>query len=168
MRSLYILRHGTAEWTSPGGDRERPLQDRGRTEARTIGLYLSELGEAPQLILASNAVRASETVELARESGGWTAEVRVESRLYEASLSTLLEVVNNVEGDIERLLLCGHQPVCGLLIGELTRTRAPDFPTASLARIDAEIASWAELDRGKGQLEWLMSPGGKTGTSNRE
>ena len=161
MRSLYILRHGTAEWTSPGGDHERPLQDRGRAEARTVGRYLSERDEAPELVFCSSAVRAQETAEVAKSTGEWPSPIRIEPALYEAATSTVADVVRTAETGFERVLVCGHQPTCGMLIGELTRSAAPDFPTAALARIDFELDAWSELAMGSGKLEWIVGPHGQ-------
>jgi len=161
MRSLYILRHGTAEWTSPGGDHARPLQDRGRAQARTIGRYLSRHDEAPQVVFSSSAVRARETTELAKETGEWQAEIHVVEALYEAATSVVAKVVRTAEPRFVRVLVCGHQPTCGLLIGELTRSVAPDFPAGALARIDLELEDWSELAMATGKLEWIVDPGDK-------
>jgi len=150
MRSLYILRHGTAEWTSPGGDHARPLQDRGRTEARKVGLHLSRHDEAPDVVFCSSAVRARETTEIAKEAGEWQAEIHLLEALYEAATSVVAQIVRTADPRFERVLVCGHQPTLGMLIGELTRSVAPDFSAGALARIDLEREEWSELEMGTG------------------
>lgn len=157
--SLYVLRHAKAESAAPagGGDHERPLRRRGRRAARVLGRFLTRMGEAPELVLCSSAVRARETAELAREEGAWSAPIELRRTIYEATPATLLREAAACAGAPQRLLLVGHQPGLSLLVAELVGSE-PDFPTAALARIDLELARWKELRPGSGRLAWLITP----------
>jgi phosphohistidine phosphatase len=157
--SLYLLRHGKAESAVPvgGGDHERVLRRRGRKSAQIIGRFLARLGEAPECILSSTAVRARETAEIAREAGGWSAPIDERRAIYAATTEALVREVGSCAGAPERLLLVGHQPGLGLLIAELTGSE-PDFPTAALARIDLELEDWSALRPHSGRLAWLVTP----------
>ncbi len=161
MPSLYILRHGKAEWTSSDGDHARLLQARGQDEARTVGSLLAQKDEAPEIVYSSTAERARQTAELAKEEGDWEAQICLEDALYEASVSLVIDIVRGTEACHQRVLVCGHQPTCGILIGELTRSAAPDFPTAALARVDFEFEDWDRLCVGSGKLEWIVASRGR-------
>ena len=157
-RSLYVLRHAKAEEAAPGGgDHARALKRRGRKAAQLVGRLLTNLAEAPDLVLCSSAVRARETAEQAREAGRWDAPLELCALLYEASEPTLLAQLATVEAKFERVLLVGHQPALSLLIAELTGSE-PDFPAGALARVDFERAHWRELEPRSGHLAWLVTP----------
>ncbi len=159
LRSLYVLRHAKAEEVAARGqgDRARALKRRGRKAAQLVGRTLTKLGEVPELVLSSDAVRARETAELAHAKGGWKAPLELRPAIYEAGVANLLETLRAVDNTVTRLLLVGHQPGLGLLIEALTGTDH-DFPTAALARIDLELEHWRDLDAKSGRLAWLASP----------
>jgi len=137
--SLYVLRHAKAEEIAPGQtDLERALKKRGRKAAELVGRTLTRMDEAPGLVLSSNAVRARETAERARTAGEWKAPLELRPGIYEAGRERLLAVLAEVTEPVERVLLVGHQPGLGDLIGELVG-HEPVFPPAAIARIDLEL-----------------------------
>ena len=87
---LYVLRHAKAESLPPpgGGDHERALKGRGRWAARVVGGFLTRIGEAPELVLSSSAVRARKTAELARAAGDWSAPLELSEAIYAATTET--------------------------------------------------------------------------------
>ncbi len=157
--SLYVLRHGKAELDSPrGGDHARPLKKRGRAAAKQVGQFLSRIGEQPELVLASSALRASETAELAAEAGGWKTELEGSREIYGATPEKLLERIRAVESSPERLLLVGHEPSLSSLVALLAGGNPPAFPTGALARIDFGLSRWREVTPQSGVLVWLVVP----------
>ena len=157
MLALYILRHAKAE-RDGASDQERALRRRGRRAAATIGRFLTRIGEEPELVLSSGAVRARETAELAHEAGGWRAPLEIRPGIYGAGAESLIALVSEVEDSIERLLVVGHQPALSLLIADLCGGSEPAFPTAALARVDLECERWSTLRAGAGTLQWLITP----------
>lgn len=156
---LYVLRHAKAEHRAPagGGDHARPLRPRGQRNARAVGRFLWRLGEVPEQVLSSTAVRARETAEIACEEGDWNVPIEAREALYAATPAALAREVGSCKQGVQRLLLVGHQPGLALLIAELTGSE-PDFPTAALARIDLELELWSALRPRSGQLAWLVTP----------
>ena len=59
MHTLFLMRHAQPASHAPGGDRERPLTDVGRRQAREVGtrLGLRNVGHA----LVSDALRTRQT-----------------------------------------------------------------------------------------------------------
>jgi phosphohistidine phosphatase len=158
LRSLYLLRHGKAEdAATAANDRARALKRRGVKAARAVGRLLTRLGEAPELVLSSDATRARETAEQAADEGGWKAPLVLRPTIYEAGAAALLAELRALETDARRILLVGHQPGLGLLISELIGSE-PDFPTGALARVDLELARWKDAAPRVGRLAWLVTP----------
>ena len=157
-RSLYVLRHGKSDWEATcGTDAERPLKRRGRRAARTIGRFLTHIGEPPDLVISSPAVRARTTAELAASAGTWTADIRIEPRLYESNPLRVLAILRELDESLGRVCLVGHQPTCSEVIALLCAGSPPSFPTAALARIDL-VDPWSKSAAGDGTLQWLVTP----------
>jgi phosphohistidine phosphatase len=155
--SLYLLRHAEARPSGMDGDHARELEPHGRRAARLVGRFLGRLGEAPQRVLVSSAVRARETESLARDAGGWRANAVVSDALYTATPDSLLRALQSMDGRLARVLVIAHQPTLGLLIRGLTGGE-PEFPPAAMARIDFDVERWSAIEPEGGRLAWLFTP----------
>ena len=157
-RVLWILRHAKAEEAPPkgGGDHARELRPKGRRAARAMGELLGRLDDGPELALASDAARARATAELALEAGALTCKLVLEPAIYEATAERLVALLRRVPAPTERLLLVGHQPGLGELLG-LLLGHEPDFPTGALARLEF-TGNWSDLGPRGAQLALLVTP----------
>lgn len=159
MKTLLVLRHAKSSWKDVGvSDHERPLNKRGRRDAPRVGRLLVALKLIPDLTVTSSAVRALSTANEVVAGCGIADPVLVDSRLYLADPETIIDVVQSLGGDAERLLVVGHNPGCAELVGLLTGS-SEEFPTAALAQVELSIDDWSEL-RGstRGRLEMLWTP----------
>ena len=158
MLTLYLLRHAKASWgdaTQP--DLERTLTNQGRETCATIAEFIREKDIDFAHILVSTAVRTRETIELINDKAKLHCEVHYDERIYEASVSQLLEIISEVDNDRESVLLVGHNPGIEGLISLLTREQH-HVPTATFAKIKLETTKWSELLTSKGTLDWIVRP----------
>lgn len=159
MRLLILLRHGKSDWQRDSGiDHERPLAPRGVKAARRMGDFLSRAGMAPDALLSSTAIRARTTAELAAEGGDWSSPVQLTRRLYASDLAGTLGVVREVGGDIETLMLVGHQPTWSQVASALIGGGHVGVVTAAAVGIDLAVQSWRDIDAGCGSLRFLVPP----------
>jgi phosphohistidine phosphatase len=157
MKTLYVLRHAKSSWNTPGqADFDRPLNERGKRDAPAMGALMKEKGFEPDLILSSPAQRAKETARLVKEAAGFTAEIKFEPGIYEASLADLLKIISEVEAVSEKVLLVGHNPGLEHLLMSLTG-EMNSMPTAALAEIELAVEQWSEIIKG-GKLKNLFKP----------
>jgi len=158
MLNLYLLRHAKSSWDNASQqDFERPLANRGRKACTTIGEFIQEKGIDFDLVLVSTAVRTRETIELIKEHAKFRGEVRFDERIYEATVSQLLEIIAQIDNDRESVLLVGHNPgieeLLALLTGEQQRVT-----TANFAKIKLKATKWSGNLANKGTLEWIVRP----------
>lgn len=158
MRRLILFRHGKSDWDAEyGADHERPLSERGERAAATMGLLLRAVGETPDRIISSTAVRAESTAELARVSGGWSGPLELSEDLYGASPAGVLDVAARHGKDAERLMLVGHEPTYSRLATQLTGGRI-DVRTGSIVGIDLAIEDWRRAPQATGSLAYALHP----------
>ena len=160
MRLLYVLRHAKSDWKAAcgGNDHERPLNERGRRAARTMGCRLARRGEVPDRILCSSARRTRQTIEIAVQAGRWNRATILEPRLYLASPGGVIDLLSEQLDDANSILTVGHQPTCAELVRRLTGEAPPRFVTAAMACIRLEIDSWSDIEPYRGSLLWFDTP----------
>ena len=158
MLTLLMLRHAKSDWSSDygGNDVDRPLAPRGRRSAKAVGRFITAAGQVPDLILVSPALRARETVELARASGSWGSEVKVDQGLY-GDAAGLVEAVRGIKDSVRLAMIVGHEPAWSGGASRLTNGTEFRLPTASVLRLDFEVDTWAGA-RGNGRVMWLVTP----------
>lgn len=168
MRTLSLLRHAKSSWDDPDhGDHERPLNKRGTRDAPRMGRFMAEQGIIPDIVLCSDAVRARATLTLVlAELSPAAPNVRIEPRLYLAEPTAIVEIVARLEPEIGHCLLVGHNPGMHATALELTgagerkalAALASKFPTAGLAVIDLDVATWRDIRPGGGRLRLFVGP----------
>jgi phosphohistidine phosphatase len=158
MRTLYLLRHAKSSWKDASlSDFERPLKGRGREAAEQMGLFLASKKAVVAALIVSPAMRTRQTIEIVLQHAPLGVEPQFDQRVYEASLPTLLQVVAEIEDEKQSAMLVGHNPGMEEMLAFLTH-ETRHMPTAALARISLDCASWKEVGRGTGKLEWFVTP----------
>jgi len=165
MRTLTLLRHAKSGWDAPvARDFDRPLNARGRKAARAMGREMRRLGLGFDVVLASPAVRVTETLTELAQGYGAAVDTQFDEAVYLAPAETLLALVRAVDDSDARLLLVGHNPgmeQLALLLagaGALRDEIAAKYPTAALAEIGFDVAHWREVAPGKGRLARFIRP----------
>ncbi len=159
MKQLLIFRHAKSDWNAAYAvDHDRPLARRGIAAAERMGRYLARLGQVPDRVISSSAVRAWRTVELAAQAGAWPCPIEATRDLYDTTSDQLLEIIRGCSDSHSRLLFASHQPTCSVLAGRLIGRAQIRFPTAAMARIDLPRDRWGSVRWGEGSLVWFVTP----------
>jgi phosphohistidine phosphatase len=110
MDRLILLRHGEAERDSQTGeDFDRPLAARGQKESAATGEALAELGLAPDLAIASGALRTRETW-MSVAPAFPKARVRFDDNLYLAEADLIHRTAEAAGQGCGALMIIGHNP----------------------------------------------------------
>lgn len=166
MKTLTLLRHAKSTWNDPvERDFDRPLNGRGRRAAARIGQWLADEAATFEHVRASPAVRVRQTIEGVEDGLRRGLAPMFDARIYLASAMTLLDVVQGFEGEAERALLIGHNPGLEDLLLLLTPDADPlrgeaevKYPTATIAVIDLDVATWRATQAGCGNLRHFVRP----------
>ena len=114
------FRHAEAVAASGGGtDYDRPLHERGKSEASLMGQRLVRWPN-PDFIISSPALRAVMTVNLLVESIEYPVkDIVFEKQIYEAELEDLYEVLQKIDDSHSCVMLVGHNPSLTHLVNAL-------------------------------------------------
>lgn len=164
MKYLGLFRHAKSDWDDRAQrDFDRGLNERGRAGARIMGRHIRRFDQAWDLLLASPALR----VRLTLEEAALGVATRFEPRLYLAGPETHFEVIKDVAGDADAVLLTAHNPglqdVLLALVSDEHETpefreAIVKFPTAAFAVLELPIDDWSELGKQDARLVHFKRP----------
>jgi phosphohistidine phosphatase len=157
-RTLLILRHGKSlRGPEYATDFERPLAPRGIQAAKQMGRFIKQRGLIPQLILSSRAVRALSTAELLLAELP-EAKLVPHPEIYNAAVSDLHEVINELDDKFNRVMLVGHNPTFELFVDDLLGGFDGELKTCSLAVIECPSDAWWDVSTVDCKLAGLYHP----------
>ncbi|MEQ9427061.1 MAG: histidine phosphatase family protein [Cyclobacteriaceae bacterium] len=159
VKKLYLVRHATAEETQSGfKDIDRNLNATGLRDANRLGNFLASNQIMPDMVISSDAIRAQQTAQVIAEQIKFTfSKIKVDADIYEASVRTLLRVINEFENGDE-VLLVAHNPGITFLAEYLTGENVGNMAPGSLTVIKLQANSWKEISEKTGSLESIRHP----------
>lgn len=135
---LIVMRHGkAADSYQLMDDFQRPLEDRGRQEVAETAQLLKNANLIPDIIIASPALRTTETATIVASVLGIDAsEIQFEESLY---MSQVREYLNfATEAPARVILMVGHNPFVGDIASHFSSKLLIGFPTSSAAAFQFE------------------------------
>ncbi|HRO51447.1 MAG TPA: histidine phosphatase family protein [Hyphomicrobium sp.] len=166
MLTLTLLRHAKSSWTDPSlDDHDRPLAKRGVKAVPLVAEYMRQQNITPDIVLCSDAMRTRATLALLlAELGTPNPRIVYDETLYLAAPQTIMSAV--AECGKKHVLIVGHNPGMHALALELVgdgnrkllSTLAREFPTAALAVLTFDVASWNDVKPLSGQLTHFTTP----------
>lgn len=169
MKTLTILRHAKSGWdVQVERDFDRPINARGRRGAEIIGQYVKRQAFPIDRIIASPAVRVTETLDIFQPAANLDdLEPHWDRRIYLASAATLIDVIHDMGRDADNLLISGHNPgledLALMLVpqdggGDLREKVEEKLPTSALVRLEIDIADWRELEVNMARIVDFIRP----------
>ena len=145
---LLLLRHGKSSWDDPDlSDSERPLNNRGKQNASTMGNFLKKENLVPDLIISSTAKRANKTANIIAKKSGYNKKILESEVLYAATIENYVDVIQSIKNEFKIVLLVGHNPTIEDVVERIIGERHV-MKTCSLAYIDLSLDSWKNFDYG--------------------
>jgi phosphohistidine phosphatase len=158
VRRLVLLRHAKSAWPDGVPDLQRPLNDRGRRDARAAGQWLRENVGGLDAVVCSPAQRTQETWALVTAELDDAPSVVLDDRVYAAEPEELLDVVRDLPDAAGTALLIGHNP--GVLeLVELLGGQEREMRTASIAVLSWP-GTWADTAVDGARLDAHATPRG--------
>lgn len=160
MRTLFLIRHAKSSWDNPGlRDFNRPLNERGLHDAPKMAKLLAKKGVKPDLLLSSPAKRAITTAHFFAETFGLEADdVVQEQEIYEAAVSDILNIVNNLPDSAQSVMLFGHNPTLTDVANRFSDQYIDNIPTCGIVLIESEADSWKAFSEGNAAVKKIFFP----------
>ncbi len=159
-RTLFLVRHAHATDAELGQkDHERPLSGKGIRDASVVGKHLFDQYQSPDYMICSTALRAKDTAQILAEQLKYDEQkIVLEVEVYEASVRSLLAVVNQIPERQQQVLLVAHNPGVTYLSEYLTKENVPNMAPGSVMELRFNQLTWAEVSEGTAILAGYTSP----------
>lgn len=160
MKRVILVRHAKSVSHGYDQDYDRTLAERGEEDAQTISLELQKMNIHPDLIIASPAVRTSQTAWIYADTLRYPKKtIRFEKKLYSGKTSeNFLAMLQKLEDEKETVIVFGHNPTVYYYMNYLMRDFNEDVPTCSTVGIDFDVDSWSKLRDHQGKMTFRLIP----------
>lgn len=150
MKTLYLVRHAKSSWEYDLEDHQRPLNERGLSDAPLMAAHIKDFIKRPGRIVSSDAVRAKTTALLYLKGLGIPeSEMKLEHKLYDFSGKGLQEVIKSCPDDIDCQMLFGHNHAMTNMVNKLGDEPIGNVSTAAFTAIEFDTDSWSSIEEGK-------------------
>ena len=149
MKELILVRHAKSSWEYDVKDADRPLGERGITDAHLIARALEKNLRGIQAIFSSPANRALHTcMILMREMGMSHASVQVIPELYDFSGQGVSAHVHSLDDALEKVMLFGHNNAMTHIANKWGSKYLENVPTCGMVHLSFPVNSWKEISYG--------------------
>jgi phosphohistidine phosphatase len=155
MKTVFLVRHAKSSWGDPSlRDIQRPLNERGLSDAPLMGRVLFDEAGRPDVLVSSPAVRARTTAHIFAEIMGIPKEdVVVVQEIYEAYITDIIDIIENLDDDYQKVMLFGHNPtftsVANMFESDIY---IPNLPTCGIVKIVSDADTWEAFSDGNPRM----------------
>jgi phosphohistidine phosphatase len=150
MKNLIIIRHAKSSWEAPLKDIDRPLDQRGITDAHLVAANCLKFIPSPSVIWSSPAKRASETAMIFAQNILYPIESIVfKEELYTFDENQLEKVIKSCSNVFENVILFGHNEAITNFVNKFGDVFIGHVPTAGFVWLQFDTDSWGEIKNGK-------------------
>jgi len=152
MKKLYIIRHAKSSWKDLNlEDYSRPLNKRGKKDAPFMGKILNENGVYPDIIISSPALRAKTTTQSIAKELHFNKPVTYDKQVYEADLSTLLQLLLELNKKDNIVFIIGHNPGLNMLLDYFVGFD-DNIPTCGVVELEFDCKKWDSISSKNAKL----------------
>ncbi len=166
MKTVYLLRHAKSSWAnSLLTDKERPLNQRGLSDAPEMGARFAARGETVEQVVSSPAERAQSTARLFAEACGYPAdEILIEPDLYFSGSESIADLILSRDDRLRSIMLVFHNPDITQFVNSIDYdVRIDNVPTCGLIKMVSDIAQWRDWSTDNSDIEYFDFPKNESG-----
>lgn len=140
MKTLYLIRHAKSDWSNTQLlDIDRPLNERGYSDAIKMSVFLKENNCSPDLVITSPAVRAISTALIfSRNLNYKSSEIVILPDLYESSVKKYIASIAKIDNKYKNAFIFAHNPFISETANTLTDALNNEMATCAVVGISFE------------------------------
>ena len=160
MKTVLLIRHAKSSWGDLSlPDFERPLNDRGKSDAPKMAKRIHNKEVPIDTFISSPAKRAKKTAEIfADRYGVKKNDIVLVPELYHGADNVFFDTIAKAPGKSNSIAIFGHNPGITEFAIRLTQTRIDNMPTCSIFAVKAEIKDWSEFKDARKKLYFFDFP----------
>lgn len=155
MKTLILVRHAKSDWPEDTDDFDRPLAEKGITDAKKMAHYIKEKEITIDKLFSSPALRAFQTCEIF--NGYYQVEMETVQKLYNASDTNFENITLGLDNDLKHVAMFSHNNG----ISNFANSMSEDmfmFPTCGVAGFQIDTDSWSNFHTAQKKLIFFYEP----------
>jgi phosphohistidine phosphatase len=161
MKELFIVRHAKSDWGAEFmKDIDRPLNERGYSDAYFMSKWFLKNKKKPDLILTSTATRALSTALIFARAMEFNMEnFLMNEKIYESSVANLISIIHKQNDAVNSIMLFGHNPGLTDLCNKLNDDVFIDnISTCGIVNLNFDSDSWKGVAEKKASMGFFQFP----------
>jgi phosphohistidine phosphatase len=156
-KKLILIRHAKSSWEFNLPDKERPLTNKGITDAKLVSNYLKENISHCDAIFTSPAKRALSTCNIFLSVLNLREErLKIIDDLYDFEGERVINFIKSLNNEYKNVMIFGHNHAFTSISNIFGNKFIDNLPTAGVVVINFDINDWKKIN--KGQTELLIFP----------
>ena len=152
MKNVIVVRHAKSSWATPTKDVDRPLLQRGISDAHLVSSRIMNYIPKTFLLWTSIAKRASDTALIFAQNISFPIEnIVYKDDLYTFDENQLENVIKSCNNLYESVILFGHNEAITNFVNKFGDSFIPNVPTSGFVSLQFETDDWSKIDKGKTQ-----------------
>ena len=161
LKTLLLIRHAKSSWDDISqSDFERPLNERGKTDAPKMAARLRKRDIKIDAFISSPAKRAKKTAEyFIKEFGEKTDDIILVSALYDAGTNNFSDTVKDIDDKYKSAAVFSHNPGITAFANLLVeKVNIDNMPTCSIFAVKADVEKWKDFSKAKKEFLFFDYP----------
>ena len=160
MKTVLLIRHAKSSWGDLTlADFDRPLNERGKTDAPKMAKRLYKKDIPIDSFISSPAKRAKKTAKIfAEQYGVEKSDIILVPELYEPTVHAFSNAIAKPPSASSSIALFSHNPGITEFVNTLTFTKVDNMPTCSIFAVKADVDSWSDFSEAEKQFYFFEFP----------
>ena len=149
MKKLILIRHAKSSWEFNVQDIERPLSNRGKSDAKLMSIILKDLNIEVDHIYSSNSKRTLQTSQIfVKNLELQNVPINENERLYDFSGEKVESFIRAIPSNLNTVIIFTHNNTCTNLLEKFAGLNK-HVPTCGILIFDFDVSLWDEIESGK-------------------
>lgn len=147
LKTLILVRHAKSSWHDLSiSDFDRKLDDRGKRDAPVMASRLLHADIKIDAFVSSPAKRAVKTAKIFMKTYDAAKDLlTLQPKIYEASLQTLMTIIEDLDNRWSNVALFGHNPGISDLANYFKGHNMISMPTCAFFGVKFDVDKWEEF-----------------------
>ncbi|MEM7486254.1 MAG: histidine phosphatase family protein [Bacteroidota bacterium] len=149
MKTIILVRHGKSSWDYEVSDKDRPLKERGISDAHLVANKFKKNDFDVDFAYSSPANRALHTSMVFLRSLDFNFDkFQVKEEIYDFSGNSVQRFIEGLDNKHSTVLIFGHNYAFTSLANRWGDQYLENVPTSGLVQIKFDVSEWEDIAKG--------------------
>ena len=151
MKRLILIRHAKSSWENSLSDLNRPLSNRGYSDARIMSGIYNKLNINVDCIFCSPALRTKQTAQIFIKNINSVniTDYNIDSTLYDFIGKNVEIFIKNLNNSLHSVMIFTHNNSCNNILSKFSNIQGLLVPTCGILIFEFDVSLWENINSGK-------------------